>query len=101
MCLILPNVIYNSSKCNSLAIACEDPPPDVPQSSANFPQCASDGSYPYGASVIFQCLDGRRFENGETTAVVTCTGNGYWKRNATSCDCKTQSPELLNTKILT
>lgn len=70
-----------------IAITCKEPPPALPHSFSNLQNVSSDGSYPYGTSFIYNCIDGRRFEDGQKMTVVTCTGSGNWESRGSSCEC--------------
>ena len=46
------------------------------------------GLFPYAATVPYYCLPGSRFEDGNTHAVVTCTGIGFWDWNRIVTSCR-------------
>ena len=80
--------IYDSRTlcmCGVSAIDCDSPP--SPVNGTQFP--VTNTSQPYGAIVSYQCLDGRRFEDGRTFKNILCTGGGQWNDTWLTCDCNT------------
>ena len=49
-----------------------------------------NGSFPFAATISYNCPTGHRFEDGNTHIVATCTGLGFWDWNSivTSCGRK-------------
>jgi Sushi repeat (SCR repeat) len=50
-----------------------------------------DTAQPYGTIVHYQCLDGRRFEDGQTSKYIECSKNGQWNDTWLTCECMSQT----------
>ena len=83
------------------AVFCGSPPSaDYTTSSSTVAQIQldpSNGLYPYGTTVEYACLDGRKFTDGMTTKGVTCVNDAVWSEDNLICDCKFHITERVGT----
>lgn len=66
------------------AVFCNSPPTIF--NGVRSPNVSS--SQPYATIVNYQCLGGRRFEDGQSEKNVLCTGNGKWNDTWLTCERK-------------
>ena len=80
---------YMNSVKTFADVYCNDPPSvdssTVEGLSARDPLT---GLFAYGSVVKYDCLNGRRTEDGRTTAYVQCVLSGVWNQPQISCDCR-------------
>jgi len=43
--------------------------------------------YPFMTATVYWCLDGRKFDDGSTTRILFCVGNGHWSYPSVDCHC--------------
>lgn len=70
-----------------IAVYCTDLP--VIAAALQIPQASDlpNVLFPYGTTISYQCLDGRRFEDGQVERSISCTINGAWNETKFTCEC--------------
>jgi hypothetical protein len=74
------------------AVFCDNPPPfDAATCSSDAAQAPSDDEtalYPYNTVIEYNCIDGRKFYDGQQSKSVICNSNGLWSETDLSCSCE-------------
>lgn len=54
---------------------------------------SNSGLYSYGASVVYFCSGGRRFEDGQMTKTIVCNQQGQWNETSFNCSGICSNPK--------
>jgi len=51
-------------------------------------QANKNGLFQFASRITYDCLDGRKFDDGYVSKVMTCGYDVRWEPTLSNCDCK-------------